>query len=84
MYPEDSEYPEVKVAIYRSGLKAYQVANRMDWHPSKLSQVISGIYRPSWTEKKALAEVLGASVGEIFREKAVTTYSNHPPSPEAV
>jgi len=77
-------YPEIKVAIYRSGLRAYQVAYKLDWHPSKLSQVISGIQRLSWTEKKALADALGASVGELFREKAVTTYRNHPPSPEAV
>jgi len=59
-------YPEIKVAILRSGLKAYQVANKLDWHPSKLSQVISGIYRPSWTEKKALADVLGVPTGELF------------------
>ena len=77
-------YPEIKVAIYRSGLRAYQVAYKLDWHPSKLSQVISGIQRLSWTEKKALAEVLGASVGEIFREKAVSAHSNHTHSPEAV
>ena len=77
-------YPEIKVAIYRSGLRAYQVAYKLDWHPSKLSQVISGIQRLSWTEKKALADVLGASVGEIFREKAVSVHRTQAPAPEAV
>ena len=75
-------YPEIKVAILRSGLKAYQVANGLGWHPSKLSQTISGIYCPSWTEKKALADALGVTVGEIFREKTTPVYSNHSPSPE--
>ena len=58
----------LKVEIIRKRLKAYEVAHRLNWAPSKLSAVISQIYLPTIEEKRRLADVLGVQVSEIFEE----------------
>jgi hypothetical protein len=60
------ENPEVKVAIIRSGKKAYEIAMELGWDRTKLSSIISGYYTPGSVEKQQLAQVLGRSVRELF------------------
>ena len=57
---------ELKVSFVRSGRKIYAIARDLDWHPTKISQIISGVYSPDEIEKKQLAHALGAPVEEIF------------------
>ncbi len=65
------ENPEVKVAIVRSGKKAYEIAMELGWDRTKLSSIISGYYTPSSVEKRQLSEVLGRSVHELFTNKSM-------------
>ena len=62
---------ELKVRFVRSGRKIYTIAHELDWHPTKISQIISGVYTPDEVEKKQLARVLGVSIEEIFPTKPV-------------
>jgi len=59
-------YVQLKISILRSGRKSYQIARALDWHPSKLSHIIAGIYVPDSIEKEELANELGVTVDEIF------------------
>ena len=60
---------EFEIKILRSGKKKYEVARLMNWHPSKLSTVLSGTYEPSKDEKEQLAEVMHCQAHELFPEK---------------
>ena len=60
----------LKIAIIESGRKGYEIARHLEWHPTKVSQIIIGAYTPSSFEKRQLAEALGRSVHEIFSEKS--------------
>ena len=57
---------ELKVAILRSGKKAYEIAQKLGWHPSRISQIHSGIYTPTSDERDRLAEVVGVTAEDIF------------------
>ena len=59
-------YPEVKVEIYRSGRRQYDVARARKMSPSKLSAIINGAYEPSSLEKEDLAEELKTTVEALF------------------
>jgi hypothetical protein len=64
----------LRFRILESGKKAYEIAQELRWHPSKLSTIISGVYTPSSMEKEDLAKVLGCDVDEVFpsaRKEAV-------------
>jgi hypothetical protein len=57
----------LKICILRSGRKGYEVAQQLGWHPTKLSQIISGVYSPDEEDKKLLANAIGVSVVDIFQ-----------------
>lgn len=59
-------FPEIKVAIYRSGRRQYEVARAQKMSPSKLSAIIHGAYEPSSSEKEDLAAELGTTVEALF------------------
>ncbi|MBT6718105.1 MAG: helix-turn-helix transcriptional regulator [Nitrospina sp.] len=59
----------LKIAIIESGKKGYEIARQLDWHPTKVSQIVIGAYTPSSVEKRQLAKVLGRSVHELFANK---------------
>jgi plasmid maintenance system antidote protein VapI len=56
----------LKCAIIQSGRKGYQIAHELQWHPSKISQIVIGVHNPTADEKRQLAEVIGRTVGELF------------------
>jgi transcriptional regulator with XRE-family HTH domain len=56
----------LKICILRSGRKGYEVAQQLGWHPTKLSQIISGVYSPDDEDKELLANAIGVSVVDIF------------------
>ena len=60
---------EIKVAVLRSEKKGCEIARQLEWHPTKVSQIVIGAYTPSSVEKRQLAEVLGLSVHELFTNK---------------
>jgi hypothetical protein len=61
----------LKIAIIESGEKGYEIARKLEWHPTKVSQIVIGAYAPSSVEKRQLAEVLGRSVHELFTNNPV-------------
>lgn len=67
----------LKIAIIESSRKGYQVAHELDWHPTKVSQIVSGAHRPNSDEKLQLANALGKTIGELFP-------SSNPSDPVAV
>ena len=62
---------ELKINILKSGKYGYQIAQEVGWHPTKLSQIVSGVYTPDREEKERLANAIGVSVTEIFPEPEV-------------
>jgi hypothetical protein len=62
---------EIKVAVLRSEKKGYEIARQLDWHPSKLSQIISGVYLPDSNEKQRLAKTLGQSVNKLSTKQSL-------------
>ena len=57
---------DLKIAIIRSGRPAFKVAAALGWHPSKISQIISGKYKPSSLDQELLAEELRTTVEALF------------------
>ena len=80
----------LKVAIIESGQKAYQVAHQLHWHPTKLSQIVIGVYSPSDDEKLGLANILDKNVDELFPDPvessmgAVVAMPRKPKQPEVL
>jgi hypothetical protein len=57
---------ELEILILKSGKKKYEIARELDWHPSKLSAILSEVYEPSSLEQEDLCVVLGCQVEEAF------------------
>jgi len=60
------KYPGLKISIIESGKRAYEVADQLGWHTSKISNIIAGAYRPTPEEKRALSDVLGKPTQVLF------------------
>ena len=58
----------MKISIMKSGKYAYQIAQEIGWHPTKISQIVSGVYTPDKEEKELLANAIGVPVADIFPE----------------
>ena len=56
----------LKIAIIETGQKGYQIARRLGWHPTKVSQIVIGAHPPNAEEKRQLARMLGKTVAELF------------------
>lgn len=56
---------ELKINILKSGKYSYQIAQEVGWHPTKISQIIAGVYSPDEKEKEALANAIGVPVVKI-------------------
>lgn len=65
----------LKCAIILSGRKGYEIAHKLHWHPTKVSQIVIGAYHPSAYEKRQLADILGKSVLELFSSNQETTHA---------
>lgn len=57
---------ELKISILRTRRNAYEIAHDLGWHPTKISQIICGIYLPDEAEQARLARVIGVPVENIF------------------
>ena len=57
---------ELKVAIIRSGEKAYNLAHLIGMHPTKLSHIVCGAVSPTESEKQAIAKSVSAEVSDLF------------------
>ena len=57
---------ELEILILKSGKKKHKIALELDWHPSKVSAILSNIYEPSTMEKEDFCRVLGCRVEEAF------------------
>ena len=63
----------LKIAIIESGRKGYEIANSLDWHPTKVSQIVIGAQRPSAGDKRQLARSLNKTVAELFQPESSTS-----------
>lgn len=59
----------LKLAIISSGFKGYELARFLQWHPTKVSQIVIGAHDPPNGEKQQLADALGKSVTELFSKR---------------
>jgi len=57
---------KLKIAIFESPYKGYEIAHYLGWHPTKVSQIVIGAHLPNADEKRQLAEILDRTVGELF------------------
>ena len=62
----------LKIAIIESGRKGYEIAHELNWHPTKVSQIVIGAHRPNSDEKRQLAVILDKAVSELFPEPQPT------------
>ncbi len=60
---------ELDVLIIRSGMKKFEITHSLNWHGSKLAQILNGSRKASVAEQKALCKVIGCTVDEAFLEK---------------
>ena len=56
----------LKIAIVESGLSQVDIADAVDLHESRLSQIINGRREPTEAEQKALARVLKRKPAQLF------------------
>jgi len=56
----------LKIAILKTGKKNYQIAQAMDWPPSKLSYIVNGIQEPKQEEQEKLSALLRVDVAYLF------------------
>lgn len=56
----------LKIAIIESGRRGYEIAHQLNWHPTKVSQIVIGAHRPNSDEKRQLANVLEKTVANLF------------------
>ena len=55
--------------IAGSGKKKRCIAKSLGWHPSKISQIASGVHIPTDEEKRQLAKAIGVKVEDIFQSQ---------------
>ena len=58
--------PELEIQIIKSGKKKYEITQALRWHPSKLSTILNGIYKPSTMEKEDICDILECQIAEAF------------------
>ena len=56
----------MKSSIMKAGKYAYQITQEIGWHPTKISQILSGVYSPDKEEKELLVNAIGITVAELF------------------
>lgn len=56
----------LKIAILKTGKKNYQIAQAMDWPPSKLSYIVNGVQKPTPEDRERLSAVLQVDVACLF------------------
>ena len=56
----------LKLAIFESRMKNFEIAHEAAMHPASLSHIVNGYYEANETQKESLANVLGQTVGELF------------------
>jgi len=62
----------LKIAIIESGRKGYEIAHQLNWHPTKVSQIVIGAHKPNSDEQLQLAAILDRTVTELFPESNPT------------
>jgi len=63
----------LKIAILESGLSQVDVAEAVDLHESRLSQIINGRREPSDAEMKAIARLLKRKPAQLFPSEALAS-----------
>lgn len=58
---------KLKALIFSKGLTQWQLCQRIGWHESKLSRIITGRTSPSPNDLKVLALALGVSPENLQR-----------------
>jgi len=56
----------LKIAILKTGKKNYEIAQAMNWPPSKLSYIINGVQKPTQEDRERLSAVLQVDTAYLF------------------
>ena len=60
---------KLKQKIIGSGKKCFEIAKRLNWHPSKISRIVNETYIPTDKEKHQLAKAIGVDEDKIFQNQ---------------
>jgi transcriptional regulator with XRE-family HTH domain len=58
----------LKIAIIESELTQFEVAEAIDVHETRMSQIVNGRREPSEVERKAIARILKRKATDLFPE----------------
>jgi transcriptional regulator with XRE-family HTH domain len=61
-------YPNLKLQIFKLGIRQNQIARELKVCESQLSKIINGYREPSESEKKLLAQFLNVEEGWLFEQ----------------
>ena len=61
-------YPNLKLQIFKQGIRQNQMARELKFCESQLSKIINGYREPSDDERKLLAHYLNVEEGWLFRD----------------
>jgi transcriptional regulator with XRE-family HTH domain len=61
-------YPNLKLQIFKLGIRQNQIARELKFCESQLSKIINGYREPSEGERKLLADYLNVEEGWLFEQ----------------
>jgi transcriptional regulator with XRE-family HTH domain len=61
-------YPNLKLQIFKLGIRQNQIARELKLCESQLSKIINGYREPSENERKLLAQFLNVEEGWLFEQ----------------
>lgn len=59
----------LSIAVIKSGLKVYEVANQAGLHPSTLSHLLNEHFPPTENHKIRIAKALNKRIEDLFPER---------------
>lgn len=74
---ERSIYPNLKLTIYKTGIRQNRLAKLVGIHEAYLSRIVNGSREPGDTLRQAIADALNAQVDWLFEREKVVAF----PSP---
>jgi transcriptional regulator with XRE-family HTH domain len=74
-------YPNLKLQIWRSGIRQQQLAKMLGLHETVLSKIVNGSRVPSPQMKSKIAAALNADPAWLFENAIGAAASQSPPAP---
>ncbi len=66
---------ELDTLRIKSRLKKFEINQAMNWHKSKVSSILSGVYKPSSIEQEDICALIGCKVEDAFPVRYLSAIS---------